>query len=305
MDTQGSGASDAYMPAVDVEVKDQVATVRLLTRSQWMRKTGITPETFATLERAWEIHSDLAAALQQLRDDADVRVVVITGAEDGLFLSATEPGRSPEETAKTSALGRSEQLYDVFMGVVRHTQVAIEMEKPLIARVNGDAIGVGQSIMFQCDLIVAREDAIIVDPHMGPEEWPPELGPDLAPYIAAYPSSSTDTIIGVPPGDGGAALVPLYLSPAKAKEYLMLGKPYTAKDMAQLGVINYAVPMSQLDTIVDDLVRRLLRRSPESLALTKRAVNRRMAQQVNLTMDAAAGYQWLSILRAKSRVKTT
>ena len=53
------------------------------------------------------------------------------------------------------------------MGIVRCYMTMAEIEKPIVARVNGDAIGLGQSLMFGCDIIVAREDAKISDVHLG------------------------------------------------------------------------------------------------------------------------------------------
>ncbi|WP_182481436.1 enoyl-CoA hydratase/isomerase family protein [Nocardioides immobilis] len=111
-----------------------------------------------------------------------------------------------------------------------------EMEKPVIAKVNGDAVGYAQSIMFGCDLIVAREDAVVADVHLNMQ--------DLLGF---------DTV----PGDGGAALVPMHMFPAKAMEYLLLAKAYTAAELECMGAINYAVPQERLDEVVDDLVQRL------------------------------------------------
>lgn len=80
-------------------------------------------------------------------------------------------------------------------GCAATQQILAEMEKPAIARVNGDCIGFSQSIMFGRDLIVAREDAIVADVHM-----------DLQKIFGF------DTV----PGDDGGALEPLHMFPASA-----------------------------------------------------------------------------------------
>ncbi len=77
----------------------------------------------------------------------------------------------------------------------------------------------------------------------------------------------------------------------------MLAKPYTAKELAQMGAINYAVPMEQLDSVVNDVVERLLQRSAYGLAWTKRVINRLMQDQLNRTLDAAAAYEMVSFLQ--------
>jgi enoyl-CoA hydratase len=78
------------------------------------------------------------------------------------------------------------------------------------------------------------------------------------------------------------------MPPTKAKEYLFLSPKYTAKDLAAMNIVNYAVPMDQLDAVLDDLVARLLQRPARLLARTKRAVNKMLINQVNLTYDVLA-----------------
>jgi enoyl-CoA hydratase/carnithine racemase len=87
------------------------------------------------------------------------------------------------------------------------------------------------------------------------------------------------------------------MSPAKAKEYLFLAKPYTGRELADAGIINYAVPTAELDGVVGDMVERLLKRSAYALAWTKRTANRHVVQQLNLTLDAAAAYEMVNFLQ--------
>jgi enoyl-CoA hydratase len=259
--------------AIEIEVTDRgVATVRLPSlerRAASIRAGG----------RSNEYHMELADGLAELRSDDDVRVVVITGGADGVFLTSGAAVPYLMENGPDRGRANGDAVWEDLIGNIRHTQTIVEMEKPVIARVNGHAWGPGQSIMFGCDLIVAWEGARICDTHMVIDE--------VAPMVKRN---------HVPPGDGGAVFVPLYMSPAMAKEYLMLGREMSAAELARLGMINYAVPMDRLDEVVDGLVERLLRRSPESIALTKRIANRRVADHMNLTLDMSAGYEALAIL---------
>ena len=77
----------------------------------------------------------------------------------------------------------------------------------------------------------------------------------------------------------------------------MLGKPYTGADLAEAGYINEAVPRERLDAVVDDIVERLLKRSSYALAWTKRTINRRLADQLNMTLDASAAYEMVNFLQ--------
>ena len=115
---------------------------------------------------------------------------------------------------------------------MRCHQTMAEIEKPIVAKVSGDAAGFGSSLMFNSDIIVAREDVRIMDHHMS--------GVFTANYSGVMKEGGHE--FSSIPGDGGVSLVPLFMTPARAKEYLMLAKPYTAKELADLGIINYAVP---------------------------------------------------------------
>jgi enoyl-CoA hydratase/carnithine racemase len=85
------------------------------------------------------------------------------------------------------------------------------------------------------------------------------------------------------------------MSPARAKEYLFLAKEYSAREMADLGWINRAIPMAELETVTREFTDRLLQRAPDVIAYTKRVANRHVVQQLNSTLDAAAAYEHLSI----------
>src|SRR5207302_10850822 len=96
---------------------------------------------------------------------------------------------------------------------------------------------------------------------------------------------------------GGVALIPLYFPPPMAKEFLMLGKGFQARELADKGLINYAVPVEQLDEVVGDLTRRLLERPAYPLAWAKRIANRHVIEQLNRTLDAGAGYEMIGLVQ--------
>jgi len=208
--------------------------------------------------------------LSQLRGDNNIRVVVLTGPGNGIF----HAGKHQPGSAKPVPPDQEDEWFD-FRGIRRIHQEMAESEKIFVAKVNGNAVSMGSSLVFASDIIVAREDAVIADFHLG------------------------DDGTGVVPGDGGCALVPLFMTPAKAKEYLLLGKQYTAGELARLGVINYAVPASKLDATVDDIVARLLKRPVYALAWAKRVANKRVTDHLNLTLDAASAYEQLNKLHQK------
>ena len=229
-------------------------------------------------------HVELADVFGYLRTRRDVRVIVFTGAGEHFYVPLT-----PQQYNAPGVLDfatEPEPNYASFNGVIRLQQAMAETEQPIIGRCNGDALGYGFSLLFGCDLIIAREDAQIYDNHMAMDETP-DSGVDF----------------GLVPGDGGAALAPLHFPPAKAKEVLMLAAPLDPKELAALGIINRAVPADQLDAVVDEFVTRLLKRARYALAWTKRVANRHLVEGLNLRLDAAAAYQTITLLHRQRQVE--
>jgi enoyl-CoA hydratase/carnithine racemase len=261
--------------ALTVVLDEQVATIRMLPLK----------EAFA-LDPPADLHVELPDVLDELRSDHRIRVIVITGERDGEFLVPPPVSyyTSPRAEAR---LAEPYGAWRVGLGVARCCQVMTEIEKPIIAKVNGDAIGLGQSLMFLSDIIVAREDATISDVHLGMGE------------VTTGDGSPVGLPFGVVPGDGAGALVPLFMTPTQAKEYMMLAPMRTAAELAAMHIVNRAVPLADLDGVTDDFVRRLLARSAFALAWTKRVLNRNVVNQLNLTMDASIAYEQLNLSQIK------
>jgi enoyl-CoA hydratase len=256
--------------AIEIVRKDQVATITILAG----QKTG------AARDKPL-IHGELGSAFTELRGDNSVRVIVLTGS-DGRFHLAP-PRKSYINNEESARFNDPTIIWGQILGVTLCHQTMAEIEKPIVAKVNGDAIGFGSNLVFNSDIIVAREDARIMDHHMN--------GVFTANYSGVMKEGGHE--FSSVPGDGGAALVPLYMTPPLAKEYLMLAKPYTARELADRGIINYAVPAAQLDAKVNEIVQKLLERSAYALAWSKRVINRRVVEQLNLTLDAGLAYEHL------------
>ena len=104
-------------------------------------------------------------------------------------------------------------------------------------------------------------------------------------------------------GDGGAVFAPLKMPLNIAKEYLMLARPFTAKELAAMGVVNYAVPAAELDAKTDEIAQRLLKRNAYALALTKRVLNKQAMASFNQVHDAALGYEFLNFYMQTPQAK--
>ncbi len=247
-----------------VSRSDAVATVQLISQA---RVSG---------EDA-NIHWDLGVVMNELRGDNSVRVVVLTGEADDEFL-APRPREAYVDAGVQDSYTDPPKTWRTFQGIARALEAMLQMEKPIVARVNGDAGGFGSSLVFACDFVVADEQAVVVDTHLGMGE--PAFG-------SAY---------GIVPGDGGV-LATSSMSPALAKEFLMLAQPYTGAELARMGVINRAVPRAELDAATEDYVERLLKRSAYALAWTKRIVNQPAVQHLAGQLNASMAYEMVGFLQ--------
>jgi len=234
----------------------------------------------------FRIGVELLDALDENDRDPEVRVVILTGAgrafcagDDLRGMSVPgEPDRRYADPLKQYVEG--EGRWPLIVARLR------ALSKPVIAMVNGDALGIGTSVALHCDLIIAREDAVITDLHIALDRFTPGLPPT-----------------GVVPGDGGTVILPLQMGLAKAKEFLFLGKPVTAKQLAQMNAINAAVPAAELESVVEGYVKDLLERPAWALAWTKVAVNKRLKQHLTLYQDVAMALEALSMRAAQAKLE--
>jgi enoyl-CoA hydratase len=120
------------------------------------------------------------------------------------------------------------------------------LDKVVIARINGHAMGFGASVALLCDLTIATETAKIADPHV---------------------------LVGISAGDGGSFIWPQHIGFARAKWFLLTGESLTAKEAVEIGLLNKAVPAEELDTVVYELADRLASGPTLALNATKRGIN--------------------------------
>jgi enoyl-CoA hydratase len=261
--------------AIDVERSDAVATIGIKPFEETQREGSKQPGFV-------DVHTAIAVALEELRWDDDIRVVVITGSVDGEFYWAPALGYySSERLAAMNPINHPPARWSHAQGAARITETLALIDKPVIAKLNGHASSNGQSILFGCDLIVAWEDAIVAENHLGMQGVTDHDGvPHGYPFAMA-------------PGDGAGALVPLYMPPTKAKEYLFLSPAMTGKELAAMNIVNYAVPLAELDGVTNRLIAELIKRPARTLARTKRAVNKTLVQQINLAYDGLAHAEML------------
>jgi enoyl-CoA hydratase len=190
--------------------------------------------------------------------DPDFDVVIITGA--GRAFSAGGDFDWLQAVIDDPSKFNTVQAKRVVFGL-------LDFPKPLIAKVNGHAIGLGATIALFCDIIYAAPHAKIGDPHVN---------------------------VGFSAGDGGAIIWPQLIGYARAKEYLMTGDPLMATEAARIGLINHCVPADELDATVLALATRLSQGATRAISWTKQTINIGLRQAASAIMDASAAYEALS-----------
>ena len=186
-----------------------------------------------------QLIDDLGQSVELARKDTDVRVLVITGTEDAFCAGA--------DLKHLRTLTTPAEIVNGFLRPLTNVLAAIrDLPKPVIAAINGHCVAGGIEMALCCDLIVAADDARIADGHAR---------------------------FGLLPAIGGANLLTRALGPHKAKELLFTGDTYTGAQLAELNLVNRAVPADELESTVTDLVTTLATRSPSGLARMKQMVN--------------------------------
>lgn len=241
---------------------DSYKTLVFERRGRVLEVTMNRPERLNAVDE--KMHAELARVFVDVSNDPGSDIAVLTGAGRA-FSSGGDIDwmqkmiDDPASFEKTAREGK--QI--VFS--------LLDCEKPVIAKLNGHATGLGATIALFCDVIFAAETAKIGDPHVS---------------------------VGFVAGDGGAVIWPQLIGYARAKEYLMTGDLMTAAEAASIGLINRALPVSELDSFVAQFADRLASGATKAIRWSKMSVNIGLKQLAHSIMDASLAYEALSNLTA-------
>ena len=212
---------------------------------------------------AWnaQFGADLLAAVRELAADEAVRAVVVTGAgrgfSSGADLKDSGAGQVTDD-GRVDVQARLTEVYHPIMETIR------EMPKPVVAAVNGPAVGIGCSLALCCDLIIAAESAY---------------------FLLAFVN------IGLVPDGGSSLFLPTRVGMARSAELMMLGERLPAAKALEWGLINRVVPDGELMEKTRALARRLARGPTRSYANSKRALNNSLMRIMDEQLDLEAQIQ--------------
>jgi len=207
------------------------------------------------------LHDEFARLFRELRREHEARAVLLTG--HGRAFSAGG------DFAWFPTLRSVDVLADLHRDAKQLIWDLLDVDLPIVCALNGPAVGLGASIALLCDVIVMAETATLADPHVR---------------------------VGIVAGDGGAAIWPLLVGPARAKQYLLTGDPVSAAEAERIGLVNEVVPAASLEARALHWAERLAAGAPLALRYTKQAVNAQVKRALLESFDLSTALELTTLL---------
>ncbi|MEM1075523.1 MAG: crotonase/enoyl-CoA hydratase family protein [Pseudomonadota bacterium] len=201
-------------------------------------------------------------ACRRIAGDLSVRAVVLTGAGPAFCAGGNVKQMYNKEGI---AEGTSADIRSTYkQGLLRLPKVLWDLEVPLIAAVNGPAIGAGCDLALMCDI---------------------RLAADTARFAASF------TKLGIVPADGGAWLLPRLVGQAKAAELIFTGDPVTAQEAMEIGLVSQVVSGNDLLTEAHAIAGRIAKNPPQAVRLSKRLLREAATSTFSAALEMSAALQ--------------
>jgi enoyl-CoA hydratase len=204
------------------------------------------------------VRKSLVDIFQKIGQDPEVWVAIVTGAGDRAFSAGADITEFTQERSPIEML-QTRLSYDY-----RH--VMVHQEKPIIAAVNGYALGGGLELALACDIIIASEKASFGLP---------------------------EVTVGVMPGGGGTQRLPRLVGRLKATEMILTGERIDAREAYRIGLVNRVVPADKLMEAAEEMAGKIIARSPWAVRIARQSILRGAEMHID---EAIQVDQYLSTL---------
>lgn len=207
------------------------------------------------------------AALEDIRDRDDIYAVLLSGngkafcaggdikamaAGDGFFES--------HDDITSTALARKNSLWK---GIQRIPLILEEIDKPVVAKIHGSAVGAGLDMALMCDVRIASESATMAESYFN---------------------------AGIVPGDGGAYFLPRLVGRDKALDMFWTTRALKGPEAERIGLVTHTVPDDQLDEYVEQYMQKILEAPQQAMRLTKRAIDQSAQSTLRSSLDMVSSF---------------
>jgi enoyl-CoA hydratase/carnithine racemase len=228
---------------------ETVGAVRIIRLNRPEKKNALTAPMYA----------ELVATMRGASADSSVRALVVLGAP-GVFTA----GNDLKDFMQSPPTGNDSPVFEFLLALA-------EFPKPLIAGVDGHAVGIGTTMLLHCDYVVATESARL---HM--------------PFLN----------LGLVPEGGSSVLLPALVGMQRASELLLLGEPFSGTDAARFGIVNQLSTAAELENVTLGIANKFAAKPAEAMRLSKDLIR---APQRAAVRDAIAREGKLFIERLQSK----
>lgn len=214
------------------------------------------------------VHDEFSRVFSDITRDPETDVVILTGTGNAFCAGGDldwllELHGDPVATA--ASIGKDRTIQNTLL----------DMEKPIIAKVRGPAVGLGCSLALFCDFIYAAPDAKFADPHVS---------------------------VGLVAGDGGAVIWPQLIGYVRAKRFLLTGDFIDSAKAEEYGLITAVVADEELDATVQAMAERLASGATHAIRWTKSSINAGLKLLANAIIDRSAAYENITMLMEDHRI---
>ena len=207
------------------------------------------------------------SALEDIRDRDDIYAVLLTGngkafcaGGDVKAMAKGDGFFESHEDITSTALARKNSLWK---NIQRIPLILEEIDKPVVAKINGAAVGAGLDMALMCDVRIAAESAKLSESYFN---------------------------AGIVPGDGGAYFLPRIVGRDKALDMFWTTKVLRGKEAEQAGLVTYSIPDEELDDFTEKYMQRLLEAPQQAMRLTKRAIGQSEQSSLRSSLDLISSF---------------